>query len=61
MRRLSHILRLMDFGLILLRAIKRLFLKTYKGDSMKTFWEFVTFILLGVTLGYMFAVALLGV
>jgi len=28
---------------------------------MKTFYEFIAFLILGVTLGYMFAVALLGV
>jgi F0F1-type ATP synthase membrane subunit b/b' len=32
-----------------------------KGDFMKTIWEFITFILLAAILGYMFAVALLGV
>jgi hypothetical protein len=38
-----------------------LFFYHSKGLNMKTFWEFIAFLILGVTFGYMFAVALLGV
>ena len=36
-------------------------IKTFKGLNMKTFWEFIAFLLLGITLGYMFVIALTGV
>jgi hypothetical protein len=38
-----------------------LFFNNSKGLNMKTFWEFIAFLLLGITLGYMFVVALTGV
>lgn len=37
------------------------FIKIFKGLNMNTFWEFIAFLILGITLGYMFAVALTGV
>jgi hypothetical protein len=33
----------------------------FKGLDMTKFWEFIAFLILGSVLGYMFAVALLGV
>lgn len=51
----------MVFGMPLLRVILKLFSKTFKGLNMNTLWEFVAFLILGITLGYMFAVALTGV
>jgi len=36
-------------------------LPNMKRLKMKTFWEFVAFLIIGSILGYMFAVALLGV
>lgn len=38
-----------------------LFFKTFKGLKMNKLFEVVSFLALGITLGYMFAVALTGV